>query len=37
MSKIQFINAYDAEKQYSYDERIALLRELKVEQTAEKS
>lgn len=37
MSKIQFINAYDPEKHYSYDERLRLLRELKVEQTAEKA
>ena len=37
MSKIQFINAYDEKKQYSYDERIKLLRALKVEQTQEKS
>ncbi len=37
MSKIQFINAYDAHKVYSYDERIALLRARKVEQTTEKA
>ena len=37
MSKIQFINAYDPEKHYSYDERLRLLRELKVEQTEEKA
>ena len=37
MSKIQFINAYDPEKHYPYDERLRLLRELKVEQTAEKA
>lgn len=37
MSKIQFINVYDPQRTYSYDERIALLRELKVAQTTEKA
>ena len=37
MSKIKFINHYPAEKTFSYDERIKLLRELKVEQTTEKA
>ena len=37
MSKIKFINHYDENKTYSYDERIKLLRELKVEQTKEKA
>ena len=37
MSKIQFINEYGADTHFSYDDRIRLLRELKVEQTQEKS
>ncbi len=37
MSKIQFINYYDADKTYTYDERIALLRARKVAQTEEKA
>ena len=37
MSKIQFINEYDENKVFSYDERIALLRERKVAQTEEKA
>ena len=37
MSKIQFINTYDPAAAFSFAERIRLLRELKVEQTAEKS
>lgn len=37
MSKIQFINQFPAEKTFTYNERIALLRKLKVEQTAEKA
>ncbi len=37
MSRIQFINTYPADKRYSYDERIAILRARKVEQTAEKA
>lgn len=37
MSKIHFVNNYPADKTFTYDERIALLRELKVEQTAEKA
>ncbi|MGM9682346.1 MAG: pyruvate formate lyase family protein [Eubacteriales bacterium] len=37
MSKIQFINYYPAEQSFTYDERIAMLRSLKVEQTAEKA
>ncbi len=34
---IQFINFYDADKTYTYDERIALLRARKVAQTEEKA
>ncbi len=34
---IKFINCYDKDKEYTYDERIALLRELKVKQTEEKA
>ena len=34
---IQFINQYPADKRFTYDERIALLRERKVAQTAEKA
>ena len=37
MSKIKFINHYPAERNFSYDERIKLLRVLKVEQTSEKA
>ncbi len=37
MSKIVFINEYPEDKVFSFDERISLLRELKVAQTQEKS
>lgn len=37
MSKIRYINEYDPERVFTYDERIALLRERKVEQTKEKA
>lgn len=37
MSKIKFINHYPADRNFSYDERIKLLRGLKVEQTSEKA
>ena len=37
MSKIQFINEFPAEKIFTYDQRIELLRTLKIEQTAEKA
>ena len=37
MSQICFVNTYPADKRYSYDERIALLRKRKVEQTEEKA
>lgn len=37
MSKIQFINEFPAEKTFTYDQRIELLRTLKIEQTAEKA
>lgn len=37
MSEILFINTYPADKQFSYDERIALLRARKVAQTEEKA
>ncbi len=37
MSKIRFINEYDPSREYSFDERIRLLRALKVEQTQEKA
>lgn len=37
MSAIQFINTYPQDRRYGYDERIALLRARKVEQTAEKA
>ena len=37
MGKIKFINEYPADRVFSYDERIALLRTRKVEQTAEKA
>ena len=36
MSRIQYINTY-GERRYTYDERIRLLRALKVEQTQEKA
>lgn len=37
MGKIKFINEYPEDRVFSYDERIALLRSRKVEQTAEKA
>ena len=37
MSEIQFIGTYPADKHYTYDERIALLRARKVAQTEEKA
>ena len=37
MSEILFVNTYPADKNYSYDERIALLRARKVAQTEEKA
>lgn len=37
MSEIKFINQFDADRRFSYDERIALLRKRKVEQTEEKA
>lgn len=37
MSAIQFINEFAPDRTFSYDERIALLRRRKVEQTAEKA
>ncbi|MBQ3866045.1 MAG: formate acetyltransferase [Clostridia bacterium] len=37
MSEICFVNTYPADKRYTYDERIALLRARKVAQTAEKA
>jgi len=37
MSRLQYINYYDPQKVYTYDERIRLLRELKIAQTAEKA
>ncbi len=37
MSKIHFINEFPADKTFTYDERIALLRERKIEQTKEKA
>ena len=37
VSQIQFINTYPADKRFSYDERIALLRARKVAQTEEKA
>ena len=37
MSKIQFINEFPAERQFTYDERIALLRARKIAQTEEKA
>ncbi len=37
MSKINFVNTYPADKRYTFDERIALLRKRKVSQTEEKA
>ena len=37
MTKIQFINEHPENKTFSYDERIALLRKRKIEQTEEKA
>ncbi|MDD4011578.1 MAG: pyruvate formate lyase family protein [Sphaerochaetaceae bacterium] len=37
MSKIHFINEFDADRTFTYSERIALLRKRKVEQTEEKA
>lgn len=37
MSKIQFVNEFPADRTFTYDERIALLRARKVAQTAEKA
>ncbi len=37
MSKIQFYNEFDPDKTFTYDERIALLRERKISQTEEKA
>lgn len=37
MSKIQFINEFPPDKTFTYDERIALLRSRKIEQTKEKA
>lgn len=37
MSKIHFINEFDPDRIFTYNERIALLRERKVEQTEEKA
>ncbi|MBO7170047.1 MAG: formate acetyltransferase [Clostridia bacterium] len=37
MSAINFVNTYPADRDYTYDERIALLRQRKVEQTEEKA
>lgn len=37
MSRIQFINEFPSNRRFSYDERIALLRARKVEQTSEKA
>ena len=37
MSKIKFINEFDPDRTFTYDERIALLRERKVAQTEEKA
>ena len=33
MSKIRFINEFDADRTFTYDERIALLRARKIAQT----
>ena len=37
MSKIRFINEFDADRTFTYDERIALLRARKIAQTEEKA
>lgn len=37
MSKIQFINEFSPDRTFTYDERIALLRARKIEQTKEKA
>ena len=37
MSEIHIVNKFPADRKFTYDERIALLRKLKVEQTAEKA
>lgn len=37
MSKIQFYNEFDPDRTFTYDERIALLRERKIAQTEEKA
>ena len=37
MSEIKFINQYETDKKFTYDERIALLRKRKVAQTEEKA
>ncbi len=37
MSRIQFINEYGADTRFTYDDRIRLLRALKIEQTQEKA
>ncbi|MDX9810621.1 MAG: hypothetical protein RBT04_10775, partial [Sphaerochaetaceae bacterium] len=37
MSKIQYINEFDENRTFTYDERIALLRKRKVAQTEEKA
>ena len=37
MSKIRFYNEFPAEKRFTYDERIALLRQRKIDQTSEKA
>ncbi|MDD6309400.1 MAG: pyruvate formate lyase family protein [Clostridia bacterium] len=37
MGEIQFLNQYPADKRFTYDERISLLRNRKIEQTVEKS
>ena len=37
MSEIKFINQFETDKKFTYDERIALLRKRKVAQTEEKA
>ena len=37
MSEIKFINEFEPDRTFTYDERIALLRKRKVEQTEEKA
>ena len=37
MSEIRFINEFPADKHFTYDERIALLRARKIAQTEEKA